>query len=406
MRDHDHPVLDRHTDQSNKTDGRRHIQRHTPDIQGQHTTEKSQRNDTHHQSGLAEFTAGGKQQQQHNTQCQRNHCRQTVIGTVLVLELSRPLQVNGIMVIVHFFIDQAVSLVQELGQVYATQVDMDGQVAPVHLAGDGTGSGRHLHLCHLREGDLCTCPIRKQQVTNTFGRVTAGIVETADHIITFTSDEYLRDRLPTDCQLDHIGYIGEVKAILRDTVAVGDDLQLRKWRFLVDSNIGSSGDRTQHIHHLIGDMAGIGDIIAIYLYGQVAMCTGNLIHYHVNDRLREADGITRHSRKLFRHFLDQVGLCLAELPGIVRFQTDSAFDMGKGESFGSLIVTPDLGHYIGDFFKLFHCFTQLGSHLLRLLYGDTRRQLHLYPDRSLVERRQEVFSYRITQYTGSHQDNE
>ena len=152
-------------------------------------------------------------------------------------------------------------------------------------------------------------------------------------------------------------------------------------------------------------MAGIGDIIAIYLYGQVAMCTGNLIHYHVDDRLRETDGITRHHRKLFRHFLDQVGLCLAELPGIIRLQTDSTLDMGKGESFGSLIVTPDLGHYIGDFFKLFHCFTQLGSHLLRLLYGDTRRQLHLYPDRPFVERRQEVFSYRITQHTGSHQDH-
>ena len=74
-------------------------------------------------------------------------------------------------------------------------------------------------------------------------------------------------------------------------------------------------------------MAGIGNIISVNLYRQVAVSTGDLVHDHIDNRLGEADGISGHSQQLFRHFLDQVRLRLAEFPGVVRLQPYSAFDM-------------------------------------------------------------------------------
>ena len=69
---------------------------------------------------LPEFTASRKQQKQHQPQRQRNHSPQTGIRTMLVLELSGPFQMHGIMIVFHLFIDQRICLIQERRQVHAT----------------------------------------------------------------------------------------------------------------------------------------------------------------------------------------------------------------------------------------------------------------------------------------------
>ena len=120
MGNHDHAILDSDTNQGNKTNRRGNIQCHSPHIQRQHTTKQSQGNDTHHQSRLPDFTASRKQQKQHQSQRQRNHSPQTGIRTMLVLELSGPFQMHGIMIVFHLFINQRIRLIQERRQVHAT----------------------------------------------------------------------------------------------------------------------------------------------------------------------------------------------------------------------------------------------------------------------------------------------
>ena len=69
---------------------------------------------------LPEFTASRKQQKQHQSQRQRNHSPQTGIRTMLVLELSGPFQMHGIMIVFHLFINQRIRMIQERRQVHAT----------------------------------------------------------------------------------------------------------------------------------------------------------------------------------------------------------------------------------------------------------------------------------------------
>ena len=117
---------------------------------------------------------------------------------MLILELTRPFQASGLMVVGNLLVDALVRLLQESGQIDTAQIDAHRQVPFVHLSRDGAGSGRHPHLCHLRKGDLRPGSGCQQQVADLLGRVATLVVEAADHIVTFASHEDLRDGGPTD----------------------------------------------------------------------------------------------------------------------------------------------------------------------------------------------------------------
>ena len=85
---------------------------------------------------------------------------------MLVLELPRPFQASGLMVVGDLLVDELVRLLQESGQIDTTQIDPHRQVPFVHLAGDRAGAGRHPHLRHLREGDLRPGSGGEQQVAD------------------------------------------------------------------------------------------------------------------------------------------------------------------------------------------------------------------------------------------------
>ena len=78
--------------------------------------------------------------------------------------------------------------------------------------------------------------------------------------------------------------------------------------------------------------------------------------------------------------------------------------MREREGLGPLIVTAHLRHHIRDLLKLAQRLTQLRTHRLRLLDRDTRRQLHLDPDGTLIQRRKEIFSHRVAEHTRTDQD--
>ena len=155
----------------------------------------------------------------------------------------------------------------------------------VHLSRDGAGSGRHPHLCHLRKGDLRPGSGRQQQVADLLRRVAALVVEAADYVVALAADENLRDGGPADRQLNQIGHIGDIQAILRNAIPIGDDLQLRQRWFLIDRHIHCAGDLFQEVRQAIRQMPTFHHILAINLQRQVAMRPGNLIHHHVDNGL-------------------------------------------------------------------------------------------------------------------------
>ena len=151
-------------------------------------------------------------------------------------------------------------------------------------------------------------------------------------------------------------------------------------------------------------MAGFRDVFPIDFQGKVAVSTCYLVHYHVDDGLRESYGVARQFHQRVVHGFYQSGLVASRGPGVVWLQSDAAFHVREGEGFGPFIVASHLRHDVGHFGESAQHLSQLGSHLLGTFYGDARRQLHLNPDGPLVQRRKEVFPYRITQYARQQQD--
>ena len=68
---------------------------------------------------------------------------------MLILKLPRPLQASDLMIVGNLLVDALVRLLQECGQIHATQVHTHRQVTFIHLAGDRAGSSRHPYLGHL-----------------------------------------------------------------------------------------------------------------------------------------------------------------------------------------------------------------------------------------------------------------
>ena len=117
---------------------------------------------------------------------------------MLILELPRPFQASGLMVVGNLLVDALIRLLQESGQIDTAQIDAHRQVPFVHLSRDGAGSGRHPHLCHLRKGNLRPGSGRQQQVADLLRRVAALVVEAADYVVALTADKDLRDGGATD----------------------------------------------------------------------------------------------------------------------------------------------------------------------------------------------------------------
>ena len=136
------------------------------------------------------------------------------------------------------------------------------------------------------------------------------------------------------------------------------------------------------------------------------MSACNLVHHHIDDGLGEARRIARHLFDGGRHGLDQLGLGASALPGVVGFQSHAGLDVREGEALGPLVVASQLGHDVGGLVELFEHMAQVVGHLFRLVDGDARRQLHLYPDRAFVERGQEVLADGDGEGDGAAQDEQ
>ena len=85
-------------------------------------------------------------------------------------------------------------------------------------------------------------------------------------------------------------------------------------------------------------MAAFGKVVGINLKGEVAVGAGYLVHDHVDDGLREADGVARHLGDGVGHGLHQLGLGAAALPCVVGLEAHAYLDMREGEAFGSFVV--------------------------------------------------------------------
>ena len=138
---------------------------------------------------------------------------------------------------------------------------------------------------------------------------------------------------------------------------------------MVDSHVGGSLDVGDDGGYLFGDVATFGDVVGVDFESKVTVGTGNLVHDHVDDRLRESSGVAGHFLDGGSHVLDKLGFGTAAFPSVVGLETHACFDMGEGEAFGTFVIATELGHDVGGFVEFFQHMAEVVGHFLGFLEG-------------------------------------
>ena len=127
-------------------------------------------------------------------------------------------------VVLHLLVNHPVGLLQERSQVDAAQIDVDGQMPLVHLAGDGAGTGRHLDVRYLAQRYLGARTGGQHQVADILRSIACLLAEAADNVVGLAAYKYLRNGFPADGKLYQVGYIRDIQSVLGNAVAVGHNL--------------------------------------------------------------------------------------------------------------------------------------------------------------------------------------
>src|SRR5262249_10172006 len=146
----------------------------------------------------------------------------------------------------------------------------------------------------------------------------------------------------------------------------------------------------EDVDDLFCDAAQLVEVVAKYLDDQLAMRAGDLVVNPIDHRLAEAYIESWHRAKPRGHARDQLLFGFAGWPSGIGVKADACFDMRRCPGIGTVIVSPQLSYGVGYLGELADGFPQVGRHFGRLAKRDAGWQLHLEPDRALIEFWQEL----------------
>ena len=256
------------------------------------------------------------------------------------------------MVEVNRLADLVLCLLQVIGQGAVPVVDPDQQYAVVHLVRDGAFAGLLPDMGNLGKRDLRPAGGGQHQIPKCLGTVAGILGEPHGNVIRPVGHIDRADRGAADPGLDQVGDVGYVDAVAGSRLPVDVDGDLRDRGFLEYGRIRRALDAVQHVDDLSADAAQFLEIIADNADDQRAVRTTDRIVDHIDDRLADADGEPRQLLQAGIELAQELRLGLALGPGIVGFQADRGFDVGRGPGIGSVIGTAELGDgigYLGEF---------------------------------------------------------
>ncbi len=173
-------------------------------------------------------------------------------------------------------------------------------------------------------------------------------------------------------------------AVLRSAARIDADLHLRRLGLRLRLHVGEAGDALEPVHHLVGQAAQHGQILAIELHRQRCAHTGEQVIEPVRDGLAEDQRRRQraHARAQIRHHL-------GTRPAI---GAQGEFEFGIVQALGVLVLlgaagaAADAGH-LGHIQRQF---LRRGADLVCGLQRNARPQQQVYGQAAFIERRQKA----------------